>query len=138
MLTTDKEYKMTGEFNEFFARIRSVELGDMRLRCVPDNTILYLHHPDRSKEYDHFWRQLGEEERPEEFRGAGNYGAFITRHVLGEDAFEELANRVSESCNFRVVYSPDPTEVDKQAIDEQMESIFHLEMDDIDPDDFLD
>lgn len=124
-------------FNHFIAHINTVEMGEMHLDCTPDNTILFLHHPDKHKEYDHFFRTLSDDERPEEYRGSHrNLGAFITRHTIGDEEFEHLANAVSESCNYKVVYNPEPTPQDKQSIDEQMQAILHRELKDIEPEDF--
>lgn len=127
------------DFTQFTAHVNTIEQGPMELTCTPDNTTLYLHHPDRWAMYDHFFYRMTAEELPEEYRDrAGVMGGFLTRHSMGDEVFEELANRVSDSCNFTVVYNPAPTDQDRKAIDEQMQDILHRELETIDWNDFND
>lgn len=127
------------EFRYFRARVLTEENGEQILDCTPDNTTLYLHRPDVNEDYDHLFYQLSEEELPEEYRGqARNMGAFLTRHVLGEEDFEELAKRMWDSDNWTVVYRPNPTASDKINIDEQLTAMLGRELDEIDISDFLD
>lgn len=125
------------EFREFNVRVNTEELGSMVLRCTPDNSVLYLHHPDRNEHYDHIFRRLAEDETPEPLRGThGNLGGFIWREVLGHDEFENIATLVSNSCNFPVIYKPEPDPADAQQYEEFAMKQMHRELEDIDPEDF--
>lgn len=127
------------DFKSFRARVTTDENGVMELDCNPDNTVLYLHRPDVNEDYDHIFYQLNEEQLPEEHRGQNrNMGAFITRHVLGDDTFEAIAARMWNSDNWTVVYRPDPTPADRKNIDEQIAAMFHREIDEFDISDFMD
>lgn len=130
------EFNDYSDFRRFFIDSQTVEHGPVKLECTPDNTTLYLHHPDRFPMYDHFFVNLPEELVSEEYRGR-NVGAFVTRHIIGEEEFERIANAVSASCNYPVVYRPEPTDSDRRQVDEQMEAIFSREIEDIEPEDFL-
>jgi len=121
----------------FTARVRTLERGEMELECNPTNTALYLHHPDRSDQYDHFFYKLKAEELPEEEQ-TRNLGAFLTAHVMGDDVFDDLAQQVTDAFEWTVLYRPDPTDSDREAIDSQMADILAKELEDLDPNDFMD
>ena len=125
------------EFKSFTARVRTLECGEMDLECTPDNTVLYLHHPERSVQYDHFFYQLRPDELPDGTDRTRNFGAFLTAHCMGEEMFESLVKRVTDSCEWKVIFCPDPLPSDKEAIDSQIADIFARELDDIDPSDFM-
>ena len=126
---------MNRDFNSFKIHANTVEKGKQEYECNPENTVLYLHDPERFDEYDHFFRRLMGDELPEEYQDSErNMGGFITRHVLGE--FDEIAEAVCNSYNFQVVYRPEPISTDRMAIDEQMEALLHQELEDLDPNDF--
>ncbi len=91
------------------------ENGAERLTCTPENTELYIHHPDKWKDVDHLFYRLD----PESDR---RLGGFVWRHILGDEEFEALGTRMSQSLNWMIVYRPEPTETDmneylKEAVD---------------------
>ncbi len=113
-------------------------MGSMVLRCTPDNSHLYLHHPDRNEHYDHIFRRLSEEETPEQLRGTHeNLGGFIWREVLGEEEFENIATMMSMSCNFVVVYKPEPSNADVEQYKDFALKQLHRELEEMNPDDWF-
>lgn len=90
------------DFNQFII-IGKTEYGVREFGCTPDNTELYLHHPNW-RDVDHIFHRIDERDR--------RLGAFVWRHVLGEELFEAHANRMCESMNWIVHYRPEPVESD--------------------------
>lgn len=125
------------DFKHFFINAVTDEMGTQQYECNPDNSTLYLHDPDVYSEYDHIFRTLSEDELPEEYRdSARNMGAFITRNILREQ-FDPIAQAMCSSFNFKVVYCPEPTEVDRANIDDQMQATLARELENLNWDDFI-
>ena len=132
-----EEYKEDRKFTQFIINVRSSEMGVNQYVCDGLNTTLYLHDPDRYDQYDHFFRRLTGDELPEEHRDTDQImGGFITRQVMGEEAFEETAQSVCNSFNFEVIYRPVPRPGDVEAIDAQMQATLARELDNIQWEDF--
>lgn len=79
------------------------EWGVREFDCTPDNTELYLHHPTY-EDVDHIFHRFDTVDR--------RLGAFVWRHILGEEDFEEHADYMTGSQNWVVIYRPEPTESD--------------------------
>ena len=90
------------EFN-FFILKGQTEDGHREFECTPDNTELYLHH-EQYEDVDHIFHRIDETDR--------RLGAFVWRHVLGEESFEEHADMMCESGLWTVMYRPEPVESD--------------------------
>lgn len=132
-----EQFDEARQFTYFTIHANTVEKGRQEYMCDPSNTTLYLHDPEQHDGYDHFFRRLTGDELPEEYQGTEKViGGFITRHVLGDEEFEQTAAAVCASFNFPVIYRPVPLESDVQAIDEQMQAILSKELDDLNPEDF--
>jgi len=87
----------------YFTLRGMTEQGHREFECTPDNTELYLHHP-QYEDVDHIFHRIDDNDR--------RLGAFVWRHVLGEDAFEEHCAMMTGSMNWTVIYRPEPLESD--------------------------
>lgn len=130
------------DFTEFILNVVTEERGEMELHCTPDNSTLYLHHPDKNPQYDHIFRKLDVSEMtqeqlamPIELRRI--LGGFVWRSILGEEAFENIAGLMTNSCNFDVVYRVEPTDTDRNQYHDFATSQLRSELEDINPEDFL-
>lgn len=112
--------------DKFTAHILTTSNERLSLECTPENTRIYLH-GEQFEEYDHFWRRM-EQER--------NAGAYRTRMVMGEEVFNGLLEQCVESGIWSYEYTPEPTEGDKENIDEQMIDALSNELEDVDWEDF--
>lgn len=101
------------DFNRFTIRGRT-EDGIREFECTPENTELYLHHP-RWQEVDHIFHRIDDADR--------RLGAFVWRHVLGEELFEQHAQLMTGSMNFIVSYRPTPTESDLEQFSKDVTDI---------------
>lgn len=125
-------------FNEFTVNAYTEEFGEMKLICDTNNSILYLHHPERNLQYDHIFRILSEQEIPVELRHTGKLlGGFIWREVLGHEEFENIANCMANSCNFQVIYNPEPTDIDRIEYNSYAIDKMKRELDEMDSDDWF-
>lgn len=123
------------EFKHFFVSATTEEKGTQQYECTPENTVLYVHHPDND-EFDHIFRVLSEDETPEEYRNpARNLGAFLWRAVLN-DEFDPVASAMIQSYNFDYVYRRNPTDADRENYYDFAQKKLGWELDDIDPNDF--
>lgn len=93
---------MNSDFNHFILKGKT-EHGYREFECTPDNTELYLHH-EQYEDVDHIFHRIDEADR--------RLGAFVWRHVLGEERFEEHADMMCGSGLWTVIYRPEPTESD--------------------------
>ena len=89
------------DFNYFTIK-GLTEKGMREFECTPDNTELYIHHPQYA-DVDHIFHRIDNTDR--------RLGAFVWRHVLGE-AFQEHADMMQRSLNWVVYYRPEPLETD--------------------------
>lgn len=108
-------------FNHFTLR-GNTECGVREFDCTPDNTELYLHHPNW-EDVDHIFHRIDDSDR--------RLGAFVWRHVLGEEAFEEHCNLMTGSMNWIVHYRPEPIENDLSQFEHD-----YMDIPDELPDDF--
>lgn len=90
------------DFRHFVLRANT-DQGLREFECTPDNTELYIHHP-QYKDVDHIFHRIDDSDR--------RLGGFVWRHILGEEAFNEHTNRMIQSMNWCVFFRPEPTEVD--------------------------
>ena len=121
----------------FNVRVNTQEFGEMILECNAENTSLFLHHPIRNSDYDHMFYKMPKELLTEEqIERNKNFGAFLTAHSMGQDAFDEHASALIEDDEWTVVYKAEPTPADKEAIDEQLQAMLSRELEDLDPEDF--
>jgi len=86
----------------FTIRVES-ERGPEELYCDGSNTELYIH-SDKYKEVDHIFNRIDQRDR--------RLGAFIWRHILGDENFNNVAMYMHNSGEFAVFYRPEPTEPD--------------------------
>ena len=86
----------------FTIRVES-ERGQEDLYCDGDNTELYIH-SDQYKEVDHIFNRIDQRDR--------RLGAFIWRHILGDENFNNIAMYMHSSGEFPITYKPVPTEAD--------------------------
>jgi hypothetical protein len=93
------------DFNHFVI-VGKTEHGVNRFICTPENTELYLHHPDKYRDVDHMFHRIDERDR--------RLGAFVWRHVLGEETFEHYSDLMCASLNWIVHYRPTPTDSDME------------------------
>jgi hypothetical protein len=91
-------------FDRFILRGRT-EHGVREFECTPENTELYLHH-ERYRDVDHMFHRIDETDR--------RLGAFVWRHVLGEEDFEQYSDAMIESGLWIAHYRPTPTETDME------------------------
>jgi hypothetical protein len=90
------------DFDHFILK-GETEQGYTEFYCTPVNTELYLHHP-KWRDVDHIFIRINEKER--------RLGAFVWRHVLGEEVFEEHAHNMTDSFNWDIYYRVNPTDND--------------------------
>jgi hypothetical protein len=94
---------MASDFMHFGMSYRDTDGVTGRLECTPDNTELYYHSP-QWKEVDHLFIRINPDDKI--------IGAFVWRHILGEDVFEKLGRTIIASQNFSFHYRPYPAEAD--------------------------
>ena len=93
---------MNSEFDHF-TLVGETEHGEKIFECTPDNTELYLHH-EQYEDVDHIFHRIDERDR--------RLGAFVWRHTLGSERFEEHADMMTGSGLWIVHYRPEPTDSD--------------------------
>jgi hypothetical protein len=81
------------------------ENGVRDFECTPDNTELYLHRQE-FREVDHIFHRFDDVDR--------RLGAFVWRHVLGEEQFNYYTSLMWESQNWTIIFRPEPTDGDMQ------------------------
>lgn len=99
-----------------FNIVGMTEFGEQLFVCNGNNTELYLH-SEQYQEVDHLFHRIDERDR--------RIGGFIWRSILGEDEFDRIASFMHESGEYKIVYSPEPTEGD-------MEQFLHSQSEDLD------
>ena len=98
----------------FTIRVES-ERGKEDLYCDGSNTELYIH-SDQYKEVDHIFNRIDHTDR--------RLGAFIWRHILGEENFNNIAMYMHNSGEFAITYKPEPSEADfEQFLQDQSHDI---------------
>ena len=79
------------------------ERGEEQFTCTGENTELYLH-ADQYEEVNHIFHRYDSTERA--------LGAFLFRHILGEEEFDTVAQYMIQSAEYMVVFRPTPTDGD--------------------------
>jgi hypothetical protein len=90
------------EYNHFKI-VAETEEGEHELDCTPENTQLYMH-SNKYRDVDHIFHILDSTER--------TIGAFVWRHALGEEAFNEQSMKMIDSGLWVYNYRPEPVETD--------------------------
>ena len=94
---------MGSEFNYFAIPYMTPEGDSGIMDCTPDNTELFRH-SEQWKEVDHVFIRVDPVDR--------RLGAFVWRHVLGEEEFDDLSTKMVDSTNYPHHYRPYPAEGD--------------------------